>query len=332
MLCGKLLNEPLATNRGELTRFDLVEQAGGRMQLVFTWAHALMDAHSAEHFLALVGRGDLPLPDPNAPPPPRPKLSLRDRGRLAWKNLHHIDQFCLAAPRSPGTRFADAPARVHYRVERFSAEETARVRSHSARHCGLLGDTQYHTTVAVMELHQLHQRLGAPSPSYVLPVPVGLRPKGKVEPLFSNQITMLMLQFLPKDLGSLPQAVAVIKSQTEHAMRTGLVDSGVFLLDMFRFLPLSIYIAFMKHGLHGEICSLYYGNSAAVSPLVTTFLGVEIEDFVHAAAVPPSPGFGVIFYYFRGELRVTVMHSARVLTEAEAAEFAAGLRARLLNP
>src|SRR5450432_3931890 len=46
----QLFNEPLDTHGGELIRFDLVERT-----LVFTWTHALMDAKSAEYFLALLG-------------------------------------------------------------------------------------------------------------------------------------------------------------------------------------------------------------------------------------------------------------------------------------
>jgi hypothetical protein len=62
------------------------------------------------------------------------------------------------------------------------------------------------------------------------------------------------------------------------------------------------------------------------------FLGTTVENFTHVAAVTPAPGLGVIFYYFRGELRITVVHAKTVLTDAEAAEFSAALRNRLLNP
>jgi hypothetical protein len=91
-------------------------------------------------------------------------------------------------------------------------------------------------------------------------------------------------------------------------------------------------MAIVKQGLRGEICSLFYGDTASVNPMLANFLGMEVEDFAHIAAVTPSPGVGVIYYYFRGELRVTVLSLAPVLNETEAAEFAANLRARLLNP
>jgi hypothetical protein len=328
----QLANEPLAMKRGELMRFDLIECDGGRMDVIFTWAHTLMDANSAEHFLAVVGRENVPLPASQPTSPARAKKSLRERFKLAWKNIRQLDEFCKAAPRSVGLRFTDARARQKFRVEKFSADETARIRANGARLCGALGCAQFHASVSMVELHRLHQRLGCASPSYVLPVPVGLRPKGTVEPLFSNQLTMLMAQFLPEQLSSTADAVAALKSQTASALRMGLLESGVVLAELFRFLPLPIYMAMLKQGLRGEICSLFYGDTAAVTPLLTTFLGATIEDFAHIGATTPSPGLGVIFYFFRGLMRVTVFHLEKYFSDEEAAEFTSSLRQRLLNP
>jgi hypothetical protein len=302
------------------------------MTLVFTWAHALMDAVGAEHFLAALGHPDVSLPAARMIAPPRPKLSLPTRCKLAWKNLYQLDKFCEVPPRSLGFRNSGAAPKLQHRVERFSRDETALIRANAVRRCGMLGDAQYHATVSVFELHRLHQRLGCASASYVLPMPVGLRPKGSIEPLFSNQVAMLMIQFLPEHLDTIEHAVTALKTQTQEAMRNGLLESAVMLSELFRFLPLPIYMAIVKQGLRGEICSLFYGDTASVNPLLTNFLGVEVEDFAHIAAVTPSPGVGVIFYYFRGELRVTVLSLAPVLNEAESSDFASGLRARLLNP
>ena len=327
----KLFNEPLCDNRGELMRFDLVKRAGGRASLTFTWAHALMDAPGAEYFLTAVGNETVALPDPRNGSPRRGPESLRERCKLAWKSLHHLDGYCRAAPRSPRARH-QSPAAMRYLVERFSPEETARARKNGASFCGPLGDSQFHAAVAAVELHRLHQRLGCPSPSYVLPVPVGLRPKGTVEPVFSNQVAMLMVQFLPEHVADLATAVASLKKQMSDMMREGMLDSGVILANMFRFLPLPVYMAILKQGLRGEICSLFYGDTGPVNPLLTRFMGVEVVDFTHIAAVTPTPGIGVVFYYFRGELRVTVLHSEQVLDQNEGVEFAANIRARLLSP
>jgi hypothetical protein len=327
----KLFNEPLRMNRGELMRFDFVERDDGRMDLIFTWAHTLMDAPAAEHFLTAVSDGKIVLPQSNPQPPGAP-AKWPQRLELMKKSVAQLDKFCENQPRSLKTRHVNAPRELSYRVEKFSAEETARVRANGSRLCGILGDAQFHAVVAALELHRLHQKLGSAPKSYIVPMPVGLRPKGCVEPLFSNQIDMLMLQFLPEQLDSVEKMVAALKAQTAQALRENSLGYGRKLSELFSFLPLPIYMAVLKHGLKGEICSLFFGDTAAVNPKLENFLGATVKNFTHVAAVTPAPGLGVIFYYFRGELRVTIVHAKIVLTDAEAAEFSASIRNRLLNP
>lgn len=328
----QLCDEPLQLQRGELLRFDLIEQEGGRMQIVFTWAHTLMDANSAEHFVALIGRPELPLPALDPKPAPRLPKTFREKLQLARKSVLQLDEFIKHQPRTVGVRYPAAAKVQRFRVERFSPEETARIRSNGVKLCGAFGGAQFHAAAVLVELHQLHQRVGKPSASYVLPVPVSLRPKGTVEPLFCNQVTMMMTQLLPAQLGTTANAVAALKPQIAQAMRDGLIEAGVAIAEISRFLPLAPYVFMLKFGLRGEVCSFFYGDVAAVTPLLTTFCGATVRDFVHVGATTPSPGIGAIFYSYRGELRITVFHLETHFTAAEAESFATGLRARLLNP
>jgi hypothetical protein len=327
----KFFNEPLQTKRGELMRFDLIERADGKTDLIFTWTHLLMDATAAEHFLTAVSDGKILLPKSNPQPPGAP-AKWPERLDLMKKSVEQLDKFCEQQPRALKTRFTDAPRELSYHVEKFSAEETKLIRTNGAKLCGILGDAQFHAVAAALELHRLHQKIGAATKSYIFPMPVGLRPKGKIEPLFSNQVDMLMVQFLPADLESAERAVATLKTQAMQGLRENSVSYGRKLSGLFSFLPLPIYIRVLKHGLKGEICSIFFGDTAAVNPKLENFLGVPVENFTHVAAVTPSPGLGVIFYYFRGELRVTIVHAKTVLSETEIAEFSAALRNRLLNP
>ncbi|HWH78980.1 MAG TPA: hypothetical protein VNT76_16470, partial [Candidatus Binatus sp.] len=327
----KLFNEPLRVNRGELMRFDLIHRDGERMDLIFTWVHTLMDAIAAEHFLTAVSDEKIVLPKTNPQPPGAP-AKWPERLELMKKSVAQLDKFCENQPRSLKTRHADAPRELAYRVEKFSAGETKTIRANGARLCGVLGDAQFHNITAALELHRLHQKLGVTTKSYIVPMPVGLRPKGRIEPLFSNQVDMLMLQFLPEHLESAEKAVAALKSQATQALRENSIGYGRKLSELFSFLPLPVYMAVLKHGLKGEICSLFFGDTAAVNPKLENFLGVTVENFTHVAAVTPAPGLGVIFYYFRGELRVSIVHAKTILSDAEAAEFSAAIRHRLLNP
>ena len=331
-LLHRLTNESIDSQHGELTRFQLIRGADGNNRVLFTWAHTLMDAISAEHFLGSLGRTDRELPSGGTSKTQASDKSFVERFKLSRKNIHQIDRFSKAPPRNFAERYSGEPCEMHHRVERFNVEETRLVRTNIAKHAGALSAVQYHACATVRELDRLYGTLGEERASFVLPIPVGLRPKGTVEPLFSNHVTMLMTQVLPEHLESIAGVVATLKEQASTAMREGLVEGGRVLADIFRFLPVPVFMAILKQGLKGEICSLFYGDTGAVDPLLDTFLGVRIADFTHIAAVTPSPGIGTVFYYFRDELRVTVIWSAKRLSEAEAEEFALGIRKRLLEP
>ncbi len=328
-LAQKLFNEPLDIHRGELIRFDLCGNT-----LFFTWTHALMDAKSAEYFLALVGDKNIATPNAGEDWYAQRAASfggLRERGKQAWRELRRLDEFQKALPVSLSTHRQPTSPTIKYRVVEFSREDSARVRANASRLCGFLGDTNFHLAVTVLELHQLHERSARPSASYVMPIPVGLRPKGTRAPLFSNQITMMLHQFLPEQLGNLEQAIAAVKSRNKEYLRDEHINPGIALAQMFRGLPLPLYMRMIKHELRGEICSFFFGETATVDPALQTFLGANIEKLFHVPGVTVPPGVGVVFYRFRDQLQFTLVHADGTLTDDEASDFAARLRERLLT-
>ena len=109
------------------------------------------------------------------------------------------------------------------------------------------------------------------------------------------------------------------------------INPGIALAQMFRGLPLALYMRLIKHGLRGEICSLFFGDTAAVDSALREFLGATVEQFIHVPAVTVPPGIGVVFYRFRDQLQFTLVHADGALSDGEAADFAARLRGRLLD-
>jgi hypothetical protein len=329
-LSEQLFNEPLDIHRGELVRFDLIGPT-----LIFTWAHPLMDAKSAEYFLALAGDDQLSPPEAGHDwYAQRAKLAgnFRARVRQAWRALERLEQFKGALPVSLATQHPPAGQKMKYRIMAFSPADFASIRENSMRLCGFLGETNFHLAATLVELHRLQQRTGCITASCVVPIPVGLRPKGTRAPLFSNQLAMMLHQFLPGQLETVEQAAAAIKTQRDGCLRDGHIDSSIALAQLFRALPLRLYMWLVKHELNGEICSLFFGDTGAVDSALEKFYGADIETFAHVPAVTVPPGIGIVFYRFRNQLNFTLVHAEGTLTEAEADEFVQHLRRRLLNP
>jgi hypothetical protein len=329
-LAQNLFNEPLDLRRGELIRFDL---AGN--QLIFTWSHALMDAKSAEYFLAVIGNADLAISEPGVDWYAQRGYragNLRARFRKAWQSLNRLETFTPAAPVSLATQRKPTARTMKFQVTALSPEDSARVHVNAARLCGFLGDTNFHLAASLVELNQLHQRLNYPSASYVVPIPVGLRPKGTRAPLFSNQVATILHQFFPERLATVEKISAAFKIQQADALREDQIDAGITLGQLFRKTPLAIYMRLIKQALRGEICSLFFGDTGAADPALENILGARIEGLCHVPAVTLSPGIGVVFSRFREQLRFTAVYADGVVTENEAAEFSTRLRERLLNP
>ncbi|HUZ08432.1 MAG TPA: hypothetical protein VMV89_13220, partial [Candidatus Paceibacterota bacterium] len=243
-----------------------------------------------------------------------------------------LEKFKQALPVSLARlRPATAPRMIH-QVVKLSADESAAVRANASRLSGFLGDTNFRLAAALMELHQLHERVGCASASYVMPVPVSLRPKGSRAPLFSNQITMMLHQFLPAQLADIQQTVKIIKEQRAECLRDGQIDAGITLGQLFRALPLRFYMGMVKHELRGEICSLFFGDTNAVDPALNRFLGADIAAFDHVPFITMPPGIGLVFYEFRKQLQFTLVHAEGTLTVAERDDFGRRLRERLLHP
>jgi len=329
-LAQKIFNDPLDLHRGELVRFDL----SGRT-LFFTWNHALMDAKSAEYFLAMVGGDEIfppeQSPDWYAERGMRVK-GLRARFHKAWQELKRMDIFRNALPISLATHRPPATPKMKYQAVAFSAQESSAIHAHAARLAGFLANASFHLAATLVELHQLHQRLNLPSASYVAPIPVGLRPKGTRSPLFSNQVTMMLHQFFPAELDNMEHAIAAVKERNAASLRDDALDSGITLGQLFRAMPLPLNMRLIKQQLRGEICSLFFGDAGPADPALKNFFGASIEKFVHVPAVTMPPGVGVVFYRFGEQLQFTVVYADGTLTDNEAGEFAAHLRTRLLNP
>ncbi|MEP6662046.1 MAG: hypothetical protein ABJC04_00155 [Verrucomicrobiota bacterium] len=326
----QIFNQPLDSSRGELFRFDLVDKT-----VVLTWSHALMDAKSAEYFLALLG-SDESFPSETSPDwfaerGMRPG-SLRARIRTAWRELIRMDVFRKALPVSLATQRPPAGRELNFISATFSKEDSGQINLHANLHGGFLANSTFHLAATLLELHALHLRLQCPSASYVVPIPVGLRPKGTRAPLFSNQVAMMLHQFLPEQLDSMPHAVAAVKEHSAESLRDNALDSGIALAQLFRCFPLPVYMRLIKQQLRGEICSLFFGDVGATDPALQTFFGARIESATHIPAVTVPPGLAVAFYRFHEQLSFTVVYAKGTLNSDDAKVFVDRLRERLLHP
>jgi hypothetical protein len=334
------LNQPLSLRRGELLRFDLVRYAGGAAgsDLAASWLHLLFDGAGSERFLRWLEecfRGQRPLadlPDPGEIAPVRsPKPSFGERGRAAraWQEWH--DAMGARPPRSLAGPLRRTPQALRYRVDSFSAEESARVVEAARRRAGFLTPMLFYLAAALRAHHAVFQARGVDPGSYVVPLPVNLRPKGGEGAVFRTHVSLIWFQAFPEQMDDFDGLVADLKAQRVAAIRAGQIENGVHAMDFARLAPRRLYAHMARRSLGGELCSFFFAYTDAFLPGLTGFFGAEIRNGFHVPPVPPSPGSCLAISLRDQRLNLTHVHQRGVFSERELAIFRERLRADLLG-
>jgi hypothetical protein len=333
------LNEPRSLRRGELLRFDIVRYAGGAAgtDLAASWLHLLFDGSGSEHFVRWLDecyrgvRTPAELPDPDElsrPAAPLPPMGERGDAAMEWKRW--MDGFSAHPLRSlagPRQRVRQA---LCSEVTTLTTEETLRAVESAKRRAGFLTPMLFYLTAAIRAHHAVFRERGIDPGSYVVPLPVNLRPRAAEPAIFRTHVSLLWFQVLPKQVEDFDGLLAELKAQRLGAIKQGFVEKGTCALDFARFAPRRLYAHMSRLALRGELCSFFFAYTGEFIDGLETFCGAPIRNGYHVAPVLPSPGSCTAISHFRGRLNVTHVFQEGVLSEREREAFRAQLRADLL--
>jgi hypothetical protein len=166
---------------------------------------------------------------------------------------------------------------------------------------------------------------GTAPESYVVPLPVDLRPKGGGGGVFRTRVSMIWLQVRADRVQDRDALLADLKEVRRRAIREHQVENGVAAMDYALRAPALFYAHMTRRPLRGELCSFFFGWTASFCDGLERFFGASVLDGFHAPSVPPSPGSGLVFSLFGPRLQVTHVRQRDVLSDAELARFRAAL-------
>jgi hypothetical protein len=333
------LNQPLSLRRGELLRFDVVRYAGGEggCDLAASWLHLLFDGAGSERFVRWLDecyRGErsvAELPDPSettSPPAPKPSFAERGRAAQAWQAWH--DGMGSHPPRSLAGPLRRTPQALSFDLHSFSAQESPRIVDAARRRAGFLTPMLFYLAAALRAHHAVFLDRGIDPRSYVVPLPVNLRPKGREGAIFRTHVALLWFQVLPEQLEDFDGLIGELKAQRLAAIRDGQIENGVHAMDFARLAPRRLYAHMARRALHGELCSFFFAFTDGFLPGLKSFYGAEIRNGFHVPPVPASPGSCLALSLREGQLNATHVRQRGVFSERELAIFRERLRADLL--
>ncbi|HEX2485991.1 MAG TPA: hypothetical protein VHQ66_11855, partial [Myxococcota bacterium] len=259
------LNARLDARRGELLRFDVVPAAdGAATDLALTWVHMLFDGSGSEAFVRWLDErasgkrapGELPAGDGLGDVAPPPLGAGRGREAQAWRR--HMNGMAAAPPRSLAGPLRRVQQALRYDVDTFSPDETAAVAERARQKAGFLTPMLYYLAAAIRAHAAVFRARGVEPRSFVVPLPVNLRPKGGEGAVFRTHVSMLWFH-APADATDDPDALLeLLKQQRRDAIKAGLVEAGVAAMDYARFAPAPLYAHMARRSFRGELCSFFF--------------------------------------------------------------------------
>jgi hypothetical protein len=335
------MNQRFEGRSGELLRFDIVPRDEGRCgtDLAMTWLHMLFDGAGSEAFVRWLSechRGlrrvdELPEDDATHAPGMPSGLTSRERGRRAtsW-------QSAMAGLGDPRPHSLAGPLRrerqcLRYDVLTLDANDSARVTERAKELAGFLTPMLFYLAASIRAHHAVFEARGLDPRSYVVPLPVNVRPKGTEGAIFRTRVSLLWFRVLPDVVKDLDALLADLKEQRRAAIKARRVENGIIAMDYARYAPMRLYAHMARRPMGGELCSFFFAYTGQFAAGLEEFLGAELRNGFHAPAVTPSPGSAAAISLFGDRMNVTHVHQRSVFTESERERFREQLLADLLG-
>jgi hypothetical protein len=338
-LFSRRLNQRMSMRRGEILRFDAVRYAGGAAgtDLAVSWLHPLFDGTGSELFVRWLdechrgARGPEELPDPDELTRPiTPPGTAGERGAAAMQWKRWLDGFAAHPMRSlagPRRRVRQA---LHSAVMTLEEDESDRAMGAASRRAGFLTPMLFYLAAVMRAHHAVFRARGVDPGSYVVPLPVNMRPKSGAGAIFRTHVSLLWFQVLPSQVEDFGALLEELKRQRLAAIKEGLVEKAACALDWARFGLTRAYARLSRMALRGELCSFFFAYTGEFLGGLERFCGAEIRNGYHLAPVLPSPGSCVALSHFRGRLNLSHVFQQGVFSERERELFVESLLADLL--
>src|SRR6185369_11719707 len=317
--------------RGSLVCFDVVPRGGAHpgTDVAMTWVHMLFDGSGSEAFVEhlaacsadpshareiAITRADRGASSPAAAELPAAS-GARGHMAQAW------NVYMQGMKKHPPTSLAGPLRRVRqnlrYRQLRLEDGEARVAIDRAKKTAGFLTPMLFFLAVAV-RAHQAVADLRGKSPaSWIVPLPVNMRPKGSHGEVFRTHVSLLWFQVTPEQTRDLATLIESLKAQRLDAIRTKLVEAGVAAMDFARYAPARAYSWMARRTFGGELASFFFAYTAEFAPAAQSLCGAPILDAFHVPGVPPSPGSAVVFSLRGGGLDVVHVHQDGVLSARE---------------
>ncbi|WP_411728445.1 hypothetical protein [Methyloglobulus sp.] len=332
-----LLSAALDINNQSAFKIDLLQLAGTGSLVVFTWHHALMDAHGGELFIRYLGATNA-LKQPDWVADEDVKLPLKSRANIALEMkqfLYDTASVPLLSLYKKSTLKPKAFCRIlplaRYRVLSFTPQQTLTINERARQlNAGFLASAFYLAATAY-SVAQVQKQRGVDNGDVLVPVPLDRRKRGAPGAVLGSQVSFLFYRIPNAVLDDVPTCTAELIGQMKALMRSESPSHYTIMLDFLRRMPGFFYRRMLKAPTEGLMASFFYSDTGDSLQDFDVVFGQSVSGAIHYPPNMYPPGMTFVFSRFQGALQLTLGYMEPDLNEAEVELLLTQLRTVLLG-
>lgn len=312
-----IFQRDILVTQSPLFQIDIINRPGFKSSFIFSWHHILMDGRGAGMLLRYLS-GDIDFLDSSCLSPAE---SSRRSFVYNWNNMIKAKDFLKESSRKPLATFLEGKPSVqpnaHYRVYKFTHEETQTINENALKHGSRFGKSPYYLAITSRAAHQILIKRGQSEFPFWVPVPQDERLRGASGPLITNQLSFIFYRIPRKNLETIRGAVQIITSQMVGQIREQVPKKYATMMDWFRRMPLKPYYQLIKGPAGGSIASFLFSVAAESPNEFKKLFGLEVEDAINFPPNTYPPGLTVVFMHFHGCLKIIMTYIEESISSSE---------------
>ncbi len=307
----------------------LLQPPNGGSMLLFTWHHALLDAHGGERLVHYLGsQRSAEQPAWIEPQVLQLPLMRRATDTLAMKRFVYERS---AAPLLSLYRGNHRETTLRYRLRRFSVQQSGVAEQRAREHGAGFLISAFYLAAAACAVARLQQRRRAPDGDILVPVPQDQRRRGAKGPLIGNQVSFLFYRLPKTALSDLRTCTTELVRQMTTLMRSGNPAKYRQMMDFLRRVPGPLYRFLLKSPTSGLMGSFFYSDTGNSLQDYQQLFNMPVQSAVHYPPTGCPPGLTFVYSLFRGQLQITIGYMEEVVNSQEMQQLISDLDAALLG-
>lgn len=327
----ELLNRKISLN-GRLIEFDSIKYPSGKIALVMSWHHIIMDGRGSGFLIRHLNNDTVS--DETALNAFFPKPDRKVGLLFSVKNMYEVRDFVQESSFRPITTIATKPttenATFRLKTIQFTISETELIDANAKQNGARFGANVFLIAACAHVINLINKNRNKPGTIW-LPVPYDGRKRGGNGPLVTNNISFLFYRLVQSDLCNIKQTTDSINAQMALQLKIGMPYKYSLLLNLMRHIPLSLYSFLTTFSSRGVVASFLYSSAGEDLRDMNTLMQQDATDIV---VIPPfiyPPGLAFSFLRHHNCLKMNIAYCESSINKNELNLIEASIKEILLG-